>query len=154
MFVIIALQFYSELSVRRWPTGNYAIPMSPYGCPIKPDDAWTQSSLNLTFGRDEIILSQINAKSMGHDLYVGPYGSYSFQLNFCVKTATEAESTVATAEREWPPGDYAVFAMGEDCPSGKLPQAQTDKHFQRKIENIFLPIILSIGFGCSKEPSQ
>ena len=121
MFVIIALQFYSESSVRRWPTGNYAIPMSPYGCPIKPDDAWTQSSLNLTFGRDEIILSQINAKSMGHDLYVGPYGSYSFQLNFCVKTATEAESTVATAEREWPPGDYAVFAMGEDCPSGKLP---------------------------------
>ena len=108
--------------MRRWPTGNYAIPMSPYGCPIKPDDAWTQSSLNLTFGRDEIILSQINTKSMGHDLYVGPYGSYSFQLNFCVKTATEAESTVATAEREWPPGDYAVFAMGDDCPSGKLPQ--------------------------------
>ena len=128
--------------------------MSPYGCPIKPDDAWTQSSLNLTFGRDEIILSQINAKSMGYDLYVGPYGSYSFQLNFCVKTATEAESTVATAEREWPPGDYAVFAMGDDCPSGKLPQALIDKKFQRKIVNIVLPIILSIGFGCSKEPSH
>ena len=29
-----------------------------------------------------------------------------------------------------------------------------NKHFQRKIVNIFLPISFNICFGCSKEPSH
>ena len=33
-----------------------------------------------------------------------------------------------------------------------LGPSQINKKFQRKIVNIFLPIILSICFGCSKEP--
>ena len=33
-------------------------------------------------------------------------------------------------------------------------QVQMNKNFQRKIVNIFLPIIFSICFGCSKEPSH
>ena len=35
-----------------------------------------------------------------------------------------------------------------------FPQVYINKIFQRKIVNIFLPILLSICFGCSKEPSQ
>ena len=31
---------------------------------------------------------------------------------------------------------------------------RVNKKFQRKIVNIFLPIIFSICFGCSKEPSH
>ena len=33
-------------------------------------------------------------------------------------------------------------------------QALINKNFQRNIANIFLPIIFSICFGCSKEPSH
>ena len=33
-------------------------------------------------------------------------------------------------------------------------QNYVNKMFQRKFENIFLPMIFSICFGCSKEPSQ
>ena len=33
-------------------------------------------------------------------------------------------------------------------------QVKTNKTFQSKIVNIFLPIIFSICFGCSKEPSH
>ena len=35
-----------------------------------------------------------------------------------------------------------------------LPKVQLSKIFECKIVNIFLPIILSICFGCSKEPSH
>ena len=35
-----------------------------------------------------------------------------------------------------------------------ITQVYINKNFQRKIVNIFLPIIFSICFGCSKEPSH
>ena len=48
------------------------------------------------------------------------------------------------------PKDEADGA-GDDC---KLAIGLDNQNFQRKIVNIFLPIIFSICFGCSKEPSH
>ena len=38
--------------------------------------------------------------------------------------------------------------------SERATQVKINNNFQRKIVNIFLPIICSICFGCSKEPSH
>ena len=44
----------------------------------------------------------------------------------------------------------AVPHFEGECPTGLDKQ----KTFERKIVNIFLPIIFNICFGCSKEPSH
>ena len=44
------------------------------------------------------------------------------------------------------------FSCNETC--GSSVTGLDKQFFQRKIVNIFLPIIFSICFGCSKDPSQ
>ena len=99
--------------------------MSAYGCPDQSFNDWTQSNLNITFDTEFTHQVQKSSTSPGHHdlLYVGPFGLHSFQLNFCVKrTASRNESDreqIMSTTAEWPPGDYAIFGMTDECPVGR-----------------------------------
>ena len=52
---------------------------------------------------------------------------------------------------------HEIILVDDASERGRFPAHPTgliNKKFQRKIVNIFLPIMFSICFGCSKEPSH
>ena len=110
-------------SWKRWPDGDYSIPMSIYGCPEQEINNWIHSFINITLTaqttihyikgavEDEYITWQ------AHDfLLLGPYGSNTVQMNFCSKLSISGKLKGV----EWPRGLYAVYSNDRNsCPEGK-----------------------------------
>ena len=103
-----------------WPDGDYALPMSVYGCPDTNVNKWNYGYMNISI-KDNIELFETSiGQVLGNgpdwnllELY-GPYGLHSIQLNFCTKVNSGNEYNVA----EWPSGQYGVYATQSPCPSG------------------------------------
>ena len=100
-----------------WPSGNYAIPQLVYGCPGPAFNEWNNGYLNVSF-KNEILLYEKKLGVVGWDnaslLLIGPYGPYSYQLNFCTMTSNNS----STSEARWPSGIYSIFSTDGTCPEG------------------------------------
>ena len=105
----------------KWPHGDYAIPMSVYGCPDPDRTEWKQGYMNISFQQRtelfEMELGRISWHDASLDL-LGPYGPYSFQLNFCHK-ANDAGNGTDADKRAWPSGQYYIYGTKSGCPQGK-----------------------------------
>ena len=52
------------------------------------------------------------------DFYtLGPFGRFSYQMNFCTKLGSQNESVTPDKTTEWPVGTYAIFGISF-CPRG------------------------------------
>ena len=72
----------SEYGNRFWPPGDYAVPMSIYGCPDPDVNMWHFGYINITF-KENMFFSV-----PGQDYLIGPYGDPDFktvpyQYSFC-----------------------------------------------------------------------
>ena len=107
--------------------------MSVYGCPEQYVNNWKKNHINITYSTDYILQeATIGNVSRKDDLIVvGPFGSFTQQTNFCIKSRagngsppTNQETTGwdkdITETAEWPRGDYAIFQMKGMCPDGKF----------------------------------
>ena len=102
--------------------------MSIYGCPDQDLNNWHHGSYNITVSTDNIYhLEGVNETGSAFqwnidDLFLlGPFGDYTFQINFCTKveSALEPETRYLYEDgqgqqmylelAEWPRGEYGVF---------------------------------------------
>ena len=119
--------FISEHAWRKWPNGNYAIPMSVYGCPDQNLNNWKHNFINITYSTSHMLKEATLGKVyLKDDLYtLGPFGSHNFQYNFCIKSdsltngETNDVSDIIHETAEWPNGDYAILRMKGKCPDGE-----------------------------------
>ena len=105
----------------RWPDGNYALPMSVYGCPEPDMASWKYGYINISFTeRTDLYEKTLGSIGWNHSflMLLGPYGPYSYQLNFCMKDP--ASSTIASTDTPmWPPGKYSIIGTAAGCPEGR-----------------------------------
>ena len=105
----------------RWPGGNYALPMSVYGCPEPDMASWKYGYINISFTeRTDLYEKTLGSIGWNHSflMLLGPYGPYSYQLNFCTKDP--ASSTIAATDTPmWPPGKYSIYGTAAGCPEGR-----------------------------------
>ena len=79
-------------SISKWPTGQYEVPASMYGC---PEITWTMRYINLTLPSDDIFWTSTGISfdyikipdkgiyNHSRDMHIlGPYSTSSFQLTF------------------------------------------------------------------------
>lgn len=103
-----------------WPDGDYALPMSIYGCNDPDFDQWQYGYVNISFVEPVLMFEehkgQIDMRQPS--LLLGPYGRHSLQLNFCSKVSHNV-NTHEQVYPEWPPGQYAVYGSEKGCPEGK-----------------------------------
>ena len=127
---------FSEFAWQQWPDGNYATPMSVYGCPDQDLNNWETGYINLTFGRHYDLKevtqtgSTVKLERWDNLFSLGPFGEVTFQLNFCVKVAKKNGVSTHDFEKEdewledvsttteWPRGTYAIYDTVDNCPSG------------------------------------
>lgn len=109
-------------SISKWPTGQYEVPASMYGC---PEITWTMRYINLTLPSDDIFWTSTGISfdyikipdkgiyNHSRDMHIlGPYSTSSFQFNFCSRNDIDSNLS-------WPIGNYCVFGVGNECPNGK-----------------------------------
>ena len=70
--------FYSALERRRWPPGDYSLPISRYGCPDPDVNDWKYGYINITI--------EYPSERSFSDYLMGPFGEKSCQLTFCTMT--------------------------------------------------------------------
>lgn len=103
-----------------WPDGDYALPMSVFGCPDPDTNNWQYGYINITFKLTidlfETSLGRIgnNETDLNFLELLGPYGPHSIQLNFCTHEKKDYDET------GWPSGQYGVHGTHNGCPTGKL----------------------------------
>ena len=81
----------------------------------------TQNLFKSTFdnpgnSRNDTMLFNIAEDRLHIPYTLGPYGRYTFQLNFCYKTKEHPHNGMT----KWPSGDYAVYGTQDGCPQSKL----------------------------------
>ena len=110
------------LASYRWPDGDYAIPMSTYGCPDPDINEWKYGYMNISFWQG-FELSGPSIGALGWSAsngslklfeLLGPYGSHSIQLNFCGRVSGNGSDQTL-----WPTGKYGIYGTEQNCPSGK-----------------------------------
>ena len=116
---------FADNSWKRWPDGDYSIPMSIYGCPEQEINKWSHGYINFTMDSDSAqLIRYINGEKMRHQFWdemnfflLGPYGKRVIQMNFCSKQTFNGKLKGG----EWPRGSYAVFSNdGQSCPYGRF----------------------------------
>ena len=118
------LNLLLELLESEWPTGEYALPMSMFGCPEEETRGWQNGFINLT-----IPVTAPNHEWNDDDLettepnILGPYYKHSIQLNFCTKTEESYNHSMKIMY--WPNGSYCIYRIGATCPIGGLKQLLT-----------------------------
>ncbi|OWF35041.1 G-protein coupled receptor GRL101 [Mizuhopecten yessoensis] len=108
------LECETEIGRSAWPAGQYAIPMSGFGCPEMDRFGWTRGYVNLT-------LPQASRKQLWNDddlltiepHIMGPFHTHVMMINFCLKQNT---SMINSAGSSWPAGDYCIYKSGDECP--------------------------------------
>ena len=118
MILIFCLDIESLL--RSWPDGDYSLPMSKYGCNDFDTNSWKYGYLNISF-EQKVELNELNIGAVGWNsslFILGPFGSYSYQMNFCTKVS--GMTTSDKIKKTWPQGRYSIFGSWKGCPSGKL----------------------------------
>ena len=102
-----------------WPEGDYALPMSIYGCSYGDTTNWKYGYMNISFEWP----THIYTKKAGRhwksqpSFLLGPYGSHSLQINFCTRVHGVVSSTGNTKQR-WPLGQYSIYGTEAGCPGG------------------------------------
>ena len=107
----------------RWPDGDYALPLSTFGCPNQAINAWKYGYMNISFWQEfELFVPTIgtlgwSASKGSLQLFelLGPYGSHSIQLNFCGRVSGNGSDQTL-----WPTGEYGIYGTERNCPSGKI----------------------------------
>ena len=111
---------YSATLRQNWPSGEYSLPMTIYGCNSPEVKQWSSAYINITFKHHVLVSNQETGKVgvKSPSLLAGPFGDRSYQMNFCVR---ESVSTVHSNQLDgrWPPGNYMVYGTEKGCPSGK-----------------------------------
>ena len=102
--------FIAALDERRWPSGDYSILMSKYGCPDPDINDWKHGYVNISFGKD--------IKLEGVDNLMGPFSRRNFQLTFCTMIPDEND-WIRDVTADWPHGNFSVFEGHSCCPDGK-----------------------------------
>lgn len=110
-----------------WPSGQYAVVASMYGC---PETNWKISYINLSLLTDEIYWTSTGISfayysgatpktyNHSHGIHIlGPYSKRSFQFTFCNRNDTNPSSS-------WPVGNYCLFGTDDECPEGTLHLSQ------------------------------
>ena len=95
---------------RRWPSGDYSILMSKYGCPDPDINDWKYGYVNISFRND--------VEFEGVDNLMGPFSRRNLQLTFCTMTPDDAD-WIREVTADWPQGNFSVFAGQSGCPDGK-----------------------------------
>ena len=132
----------TETRPSTWPPGPYSLLMPRTGCPEPMAHGWQPGYINFTL-KHPLTIQQTTYKPVPEvdirndtDTFVnrnvsktivfprtfsgisilGPFGKYSFQINFCSKmpSKTNSEST------DWPTGMISHFGAIEGCPNSKL----------------------------------
>lgn len=106
----------------RWPDGDYALPMSIYGCPEPGRGDWNYGYMNISFSqRADLYERHLGLVGWNQSflMLVGPYGPYSYQLNFCTKSSGAGNSSDPDIAR-WPSGHYSIYGTNNGCPIGEL----------------------------------
>ena len=122
--------FISEFAWKQWPDGDYAIPMSVYGCPDPESNEWKHKRYAVKLLAHSIYkVYDFVDLSLKNDFFnLGPFGFYQLKINVCVKqrsnTERYANRQTSFEDRlletaEWPPGNYVVYPKDEVCPKGK-----------------------------------
>ena len=116
----------------RWPDGDYAMPMSTYGCPDPDINEWKYGYMNISFWHGfELSVPSIGALgwsasngSLKLFELLGPYGSHSIQLNFCGRFSGNGSiSGNGSDQTLWPTGMYGIYGTEQNCPTGKTCRA-------------------------------
>ena len=121
---------FTALLPSSWPDGPYILPMTKYGCPEPPQYGWTQGYINITSHEPlHMFMSKNNTNGwpISEDInIIGPFGTNSFQLNFCMKLKQYPNHSIsdtingseAMSSDKWPDGNYSVFSVDKECPKG------------------------------------
>ncbi|XP_060063809.1 uncharacterized protein LOC132544254 [Ylistrum balloti] len=100
-----------------WPYGNYALPMSSYGCPEAGVYQWETGYINLTLNKNAKAQAWNDDDLMTFEPYLmGPYHTHSFQWNFCVRR--KSSDPWIKNRPNWPAGHYCIYRAGDQCPAG------------------------------------
>ena len=129
------------LQASEWPPGPFAIPRSKEGCPESAAFGWRQgyvkftttlpltlvankTSMNILYnGMDNTIwkyqemLDTKQPDDFFANYLLGPFGEFSFQINFCFK---QMDHPLNAKTGGWPSGDYSVYGMAMQCPQGMI----------------------------------
>ena len=103
--------------------------MSIYGCPDQDLNNWDHGSYNITVSTDNIYhlegIDETNSAfqwNIDDLILLGPFGEYTFQINFCTKVESADTRHVYEDDQgqrmyldldEWPRGEYGVFNAEE-----------------------------------------
>ncbi|KAJ8301168.1 hypothetical protein KUTeg_020155 [Tegillarca granosa] len=92
-----------------WPSGQYALPASMFGCPETELYGWTPSFVNLSLpatSREQIWHDKDPLTFEPHIL--GPFYKRTFQFNFCTKEFDMDRKENADV---WGPGKYCIYRV-------------------------------------------
>ena len=96
----------------RWPAGDYALPMTAYGCPVQDGfSGWLQGLA--VFTSDAVTWSPT------FDLR-GPLAPTTWSLGFCSRLQATHDDEEPPEQPPWPRADYCVYKIADNCPSGTL----------------------------------
>lgn len=90
--------------------------MSIYGCPDPDENVWEYGYINISFTKAVHLYDKGTGQLNWRDpvKLLGPYGSYSLQMNFCTKVSSFATSQTG----KWPDGQFLVYGSEKGCPEG------------------------------------
>ena len=118
---LVTVNSISDWAWRQWPDGDYAIPMSVYGCSDQELNNWQHSQNHAVhYVKYAWGVNSKDIVTLKDDvLNLGPIGlnSNTFQVNYCVKHSTSNGQRMRDVE--WPRGNYAIFPTNYVCPIGK-----------------------------------
>ena len=95
--------------------------MSIYGCPEPDMNGWKYGYINISFvQRADLYERHLGIVGWNHSflMLLGPYGPYSYQLNFCTRVSGNG-NILETDTPMWPPGQYSMYGTAAGCPQGK-----------------------------------
>ena len=124
------MRFFSEFAWKQWPDGNYAIPMTVYGCPDQETNNWKHKRYGHLLMEQSIYkVDDTVTPSLRYDFVnLGPFDDYEVRMNLCVKQPLKKQNDIYNEDSfeermletaEWPPGNYAIYPKTNVCPKGK-----------------------------------
>jgi hypothetical protein len=112
-----------------WPPGPYALPMVDNGCPEDKNRDWRMYRIRITTKypmTEQASFSGCSDKknksqyaSFENDMHryiSGYFDTYELQVNLCFM-ATKFSSSIGM---QWPAGNYSIYGVNHECPSGKM----------------------------------
>ncbi|KAL4225125.1 G-protein coupled receptor [Mactra antiquata] len=96
----------------RFPRGQYALPATLHGCPEEETMyQWYTGYMNLTLNHSDGVRHYWSDDTN----LLGPYHKQTVQMNFCIRLDS---IDVLEYDQIWPPGNYCVYGIDEQCPKG------------------------------------